>query len=95
MSENEHQNENGCHYFMVDQLECWTKKFKKLLKVINDAYNNNCSQRLKDQLIRREIDAPSKQAPPEVLPYGLGHFFRMTIFHFKNVFLKHNHIFLI
>ena len=74
-SENEHKDENGCYYFMVHQLKFRTKKFRKLLKIIDNAYSKNCSQRSKDQLIRREIGAASKRAPRKVLPYGLGKHF--------------------
>lgn len=44
LSENEHEDENGCHYFMVHQPEFRTKKFRKLLKINDDAYSKNCSQ---------------------------------------------------
>ena len=44
LSENEHEDENGCHYFMVLQPEFRTKKFRKLLKINDDAYSKNCSQ---------------------------------------------------
>ena len=74
-SEDEHEDENGCCYFMANQLEFWTKKFRNVLKIIDDAYSKNCSQRSKDQLNRSEIGAPSKGAPPKVLPYGLGKHF--------------------
>ena len=74
-SEDEHKDENGCRYFMVHQPEFRMKKFRKLLKIIDDAYSKNCSQRSKDQLNRSEIGAPSKGAPPKVLPYGLGKHF--------------------
>ena len=74
-SEDEHEDENGSRYFMVHQSKFRTKKFRKLLKIIDDAYSKNSSQRSKDQLIRREIGAPSKRPPPKVLPYGLGELF--------------------
>ena len=60
---------------MVHQPEFWTKKFRKFYKITDDAYIKICSQRSKDQLIRREIGAPSKRAPPKVLPYGMGKLF--------------------
>ena len=43
-SEDEHKDENGCRYFMVHQPEFRTKKFRKLLKIVDDAYNKNCFQ---------------------------------------------------
>ena len=74
-SEDEHEDENGSRYFMVHQLKSWTKKFRKLLKITDDAYSKNCSHRSKEQLIRREIGAPTKRPPPKGLPYGLGELF--------------------
>ena len=74
-SDDEHEDENGCRYFMVHQPEFRTKKFRKLLKIIDDAYSKNCSQRSKDYLIRREIRGLTKRAPPKVLPYSLGKHF--------------------
>lgn len=44
LSENEHEDENGYRYFMVHQPEFRTKKFRKLLKINDDAYSKNCSQ---------------------------------------------------
>ena len=44
LSENEHEDENGCHYFMVHQPEFRIKKFRKLLKINDDVYSKNCSQ---------------------------------------------------
>ena len=35
-SEDEHKDENGCLYFMVHQPEFRSKKFRKLLKIIDD-----------------------------------------------------------
>ena len=94
-SEDEHEDENGCRYFMVHKPKFRTKKFQKLLEIIDDAYSKNCSQRSESQLIRREIGAPSKRTPPKVFPCALGKLFlEWQYFILKKAsFPKHIHIF--
>ena len=44
----------------------WAKKFKKILKIIDDADSTNCPW----QSGRNGV--PSKRVLPKALPYGLG-----------------------
>ena len=53
-------------YFLVHKPRFSTKKFEKLIKIIDDSYLVNCSKKSKDQIIRREVGAPIVQSPPSL-----------------------------
>ena len=53
--EAEQEHENGSRYFVIRKPKFQTRKFEKLLKTTDEAYNANCSRRAKDQTVRREI----------------------------------------
>ena len=60
------EDENGQQYFLVHKPTFRTKTFEKLIKIIDDSYLANCSQKSKDQMIRREVGAPIVRFPPSL-----------------------------
>ena len=69
-SEDECENENGQRYFLVRPPKSRTKRFLKLLKVVDEAYINNCSKRSRDQMIERKMGEPSERTKPKSLKFG-------------------------
>ena len=65
-SEDEQEDENREQYFVIRKPKFRTRKFEKLLKTIDDAYQANCSQRCKDQTVQRENGKESKRRKPKL-----------------------------
>ena len=65
-SEGEQEDENQQRYFLVHKPTFSTKKFERLIKIIDDSYLANCSEKSKDQMIRREVGAPIFRSPPSL-----------------------------
>ena len=65
-TKDEQEDENGSRYFVIRKPKFQTRKFEKLLKTTDDAYNGNCSQHAKDQTVRREIVNESKRRKPKL-----------------------------
>jgi len=67
-SEDEKEDDDGARYFEVRKPKFRSDRFEKLLKKIDKKYHENCSQRSKDQYVRREIGLPSEREKPKSLP---------------------------
>ena len=74
-SEDKQEDENGDRYFVIRKPKFRTRKFEKLLKKIHDAYKGNCSQRAKDQTVRREIGEESERRKPKLSDENLSKLF--------------------
>ena len=61
--EGEEEDENGQRFFVSHKPNFKSKKFEKLIKIIDDAYMGKSSRRSLEQMRRREIGEPSKRLP--------------------------------
>ena len=59
-SEDEEEDENGQRYFVLHKPNFNSKKFEKLIKIIDDAYMSKSLRRFLEQMRRREIGEPSE-----------------------------------
>ena len=59
-SEGEEEDKNGQRFFVSHKPNFKSKKFEKLIKIIDDAYMGKSSRRSLEQMRRREIGEPSK-----------------------------------
>ena len=67
-SEEEEKDENSQRFFVLHKPN-FRSKFKKLIKIIGNAYMGKSSRRSLEQMRRREIGEPSNRSPP-TLKFG-------------------------
>ena len=63
-SEDEHEDENGKRFFKTKKPKFRTRKFQKLINVVDKAYVESSSKRSKEQMIERKEGSPSKRPAP-------------------------------
>ena len=63
-SEGEEEGENGQRFFVSHKPNFKSKRFEKLIKIIDDAYMGKSSRRSLEQMRRREIGEPSNLLAP-------------------------------
>ena len=67
--EGEEEDENDQKLFVLRKPNFRSKKFGKLIKIIDDEYMGKSSRRSLEQMRRREIGEPSNRSPP-TLKFG-------------------------
>ena len=77
LSEEEEEDENGQRFFVLHKPNFRSKKFEKLIKIIDDVYRGKSSRRSLEQMRRRKIDEPSNRSPP-TLKFG-SHLFLKNV----------------
>lgn len=73
-SEEEVHDDDGERYFKRRKPEWRTKKFQKLVDIIDVTYEKSSSKRSKEQMVKRVNGSPSKRAAPANLPFGYDMF---------------------
>ena len=84
-SEDEQKDKSGQRYFLVHKSTFRTKRFEKLIIIIDDSYLANCYKSSKDQMIKREIGVPMVRSPPS-LEFGSEIFIKRFLSYWQSGF---------
>ena len=72
------EDENGKRFFKTKKPKFRTRKFQKLVNVVDKAYVESSSKQSKEQMIERKEGSLSKRSAPTSLPFGYELFVHKT-----------------
>ena len=78
-SDEEHFDDDGNRLFQTKIPQWRTRKFQKLIDLADKSYMDSCSNRSKEQMVKRVKGSPSKRPPPSKLDYGFDIFINKTV----------------